>query len=236
MTLLEIKELHAGYNGLKVLKGIDMYMIPKEIVALIGPNGAGKSTVIKAIFSIANQYSGKIIFNRKNISGLKTHELLHAGISYVPQGRIVFGTLSVQENLEVGCSQINNKTVIQKRLNYVYTKFPVLLEKKDDFAYTLSGGQQQMLAIGRALMQKPKLLLMDEPSLGLSPKLQKEMFEIIKKLREDNISILIVEQNAKKAIELADRTYLLEDGIVALTGGKEILQNEKIRKIYLGGK
>lgn len=235
-TVLEIKGLYAGYGELQVLKGVDIVLKEKEIVALIGPNGAGKSTVIKSVFSIANQTGGAILLDGKDISGLKTHELIHEGISYVNQGRIVFGNLSVRENLEIGADHLKEKDLLEKRFDEVYAKFPILKEREKSLAYTLSGGQQQMLAIGRALMQNPKVLLLDEPSLGLSPKLQKEMFKTIQKLRDDGISILIVEQNAKKAIEMADRTYLLEDGKIALEGNKKILNNPKIKSIYLGGR
>lgn len=233
--MLEIKELYSGYNGLEVLKGINLELNQKQIVALIGPNGAGKSTVIKSIFNIAKVNKGNIIFNKKNITNIHTYDLIKLGISYVNQGRVNFWNLTVEENLEIGAELIKNKEVIKKNLEYIYNKFPPLREKRNKHAFILSGGQQQMLAIGRALMQKPKLLLLDEPSLGLSPKLQKELFATIQKLRDDGISILIVEQNAKKAIEIADKTYLLEDGKVALSGGKEILKDKKIKEIYLGG-
>jgi len=233
--MLEIKNLKAGYGELQVLKGLDLEVKANEIVALIGPNGAGKSTVIKSVFSIARKTGGKIIFRGRDITKLKTHELMEEGISYVNQGQIIFSTLSVLENLEIGAELIKDEAVIAKNLEAVYKKFPILRQKKDAYAYTLSGGQRQQLALGRALMQNPTLLLLDEPSLGLSPKLQKELFSTIAALREDGISILIVEQNAKKAIEMADRTYLLEQGEIALTGGREILKDKKIQKIYLGG-
>jgi branched-chain amino acid transport system ATP-binding protein len=235
-TILKIESLHSGYGELEVLKGIDFTLNKGEIVALIGPNGAGKSTVIKSIFSIANKTQGTILFNNKEISKLKTYELIREGISYVNQGRITFGNLTVKENLLIGAYGIKDKNEIQKRFEEVYKRFPVLEERQSSLAYTLSGGQQQMLALGRALMQKPQVLLLDEPSLGLSPKLQKEIFKIIQKLKEEGISILIVEQNAKKAIEIADRTYLLEDGKIALEGNKSILNNPKIKNIYLGGR
>ena len=234
--MLEIKNLHAGYGKLHVLKGNDIEVNPNQIVALIGPNGAGKSTVLKAIFSLARTISGRVFFKERDITRLKTHELLELGISYVPQGRINFDELSVKENLELGAELIKDKEIIQKNLDYVYHKFPVLKEKRKHLAFSLSGGQQQMLALGRALMQNPSLLLLDEPSLGLSPKLQKELFQTIKKLKEDGISILIVEQNAKKAIEISDKTYLLEDGIIVLKGDKKILKHKKIKNVYLGGR
>lgn len=234
--MLEIHDLFAGYGELEVLKGINIEVNPNEIVALIGPNGAGKSTIIRSVFSLADVKKGRISFKGKNITKLKTHELMEIGVSYVNQGRINFSNLTVQENLEIGADLIKDKAVIKKNLQAVYAKFPVLREKRNRHAFTLSGGQQQMLALGRALMQSPALLMLDEPSLGLSPKLQKELFKTIQKLKEDGISILIVEQNAKKAIEIADRTYLLEDGKIALKGGKDIIKHRKIKNVYLGGR
>lgn len=234
--MLKITDLEAGYGELQVLKGVDIEVNSNEIVAFIGPNGAGKSTIIKSVFRIADVSRGKIKFKGKDITHLKTHELLEIGISYVPQGKINFGNLTVEENLKVGAELIKDKEVIEKNIENVFDKFPILKQKKNKRAFTLSGGQQQMLALGRALMQSPSLLMLDEPSLGLSPKLQKELFAMIKKFRKDGISILIVEQNAKKAIEIADKTYLLEDGKIAFSGGKNILKNEKIRNVYLGGR
>jgi branched-chain amino acid transport system ATP-binding protein len=234
--MLTIRDLHAGYGELEVLRGVDIRVGPDEIVALIGPNGAGKSTVIKSIFNIADVTAGEILFKDRIINDLKTHELMEMGISYVNQGRVNFTNLTVRENLEIGADLIHDREVIEKNLEMVYRKFPVLKDRELDLAYALSGGQQQMLALGRALMQTPSLLLLDEPSLGLSPKLQKELFETIQNLKEDGISILVVEQNAKKAIEIADRTYLLEDGTIVLEGGREILDREEIKGVYLGGR
>lgn len=233
--MLKIENLHAGYEKLEVLKDVSLKIGEKEIVALIGPNGAGKSTVIKSIFNIAKVLQGKIFFKNKKITRLGTHKLMKLGISYVSQGRINFTNLTVQENLEIGCDMISNKEVVEKNLENVYSKFPILKQKKNKLAFTLSGGQQQMLALGRALMQSPSLLLLDEPSLGLSPILQKELFKTIEDLRDDGISILIVEQNAKKAIEIADKTYVLEDGKIVLKGGKDIVKHKKIKSVYLGG-
>ncbi len=234
--MLEIQNLHAGYEKLEVLKGVTLKVAPEEIVALIGPNGAGKSTAIKAIFSLATVTAGKVFFKEKDITGIKTHELIELGISYVNQGRIVFGSLTVKENLELGAALVKDKAIIEKDREWVYKKFPALREKEHNKAATLSGGQRQMLALGRSLMSNPSMLLLDEPSLGLSPKLQKSLFATIQELKKDGISILIVEQNAKKAIEIADRTYLLEDGKIVLEGGKDILKHEKIRNVYLGGR
>ncbi|MEK6854592.1 MAG: ABC transporter ATP-binding protein [Nanoarchaeota archaeon] len=235
--LLEIRNLKSGYGEFEVLKGINLEVKENEIIALIGPNGAGKSTVIKSICNISDLKSGKIIFRGKDARKFKTHELIKEGICYVNQGRIIFGNLTVRENLEISSWIIKDKKERNDRLEEIYQKFHVLKEKKDKLAYTLSGGQQQMLALGRALILKPSLLLLDEPSLGLSPKLQKELFEIIKKLKKEGVSILIVEQNAKKAIEIANKTYLLEDGKIVLEGGgKSILRHKKIREVYLGGR
>lgn len=233
--MLNLKKINAGYGKLHVLRDVDFEAKQNQIVAIIGPNGAGKSTIIKALFGIADVYSGKLSYKGKDLSSLRTHELINEGIAYMPQGRIVFDTMGVQENLELGCPNLKDKTEINKRLDRVYRQFPELKKKRNHLAYGLSGGQKQMLALGRALMQAPDVILMDEPSLGLSPKLQKELFTMIKRLKALGLTIIIVEQNAKKAIEIADRTYLLENGEVVLFGNKEILQDERIKKVYLGG-
>lgn len=234
--MLQIKNLQSGYNGMEILHGVDLEVKPGEIVAIIGPNGSGKSTTLKSIFNLCNIYSGKIEWKNKNITKLKTHEKIFEGISYVPQGRQVFRDLTVQENLEMGAFIMKDKELVKTNIKDVYEKFPFLKEKKDKYADTLSGGQQQMLAIGRALIQNPQLLLLDEPSLGLSPKAMKEIFEKIQEINKEGVSIVIVEQNAKSAIEIADRTYILEDGKIALSGGKEILKDPKIKNIYFGGR
>jgi len=234
--MLELHNIHAGYGELQVLKGVTITIKQNEIVALIGPNGAGKSTVIKSIFSMTNITAGNIRFQAKDITGLKTHELMQQGISYVPQGRINFGNLTVEENLDVGAMFTYDDKDIEESKQKVYELFPDLNIRKKSLAYGLSGGQQQMLALGRALMQHPTLLLLDEPSLGLSPKLQSDLFNNILTLKAQGIAILIVEQNAKKAIEIADRTYVLEDGKVALEGGKDITKHKMIKHIYLGGR
>ena len=234
--ILEIKDLEAGYGKFRVLEGVDIKLKPGEIVALIGPNGAGKSTVLKSVFGLTTIYKGKIIYRDKDITKLRTSELVSLGISYVPQGRQVFSSLTVKENLEMGAFITKDKAVIAKKTEEIFKKFPVLGEKKHDYAFTLSGGQQQMLAMGRALMQSPRLLLLDEPSLGLAPKTMKEIFERIIEINKEGTAILIVEQNAKKAMSIAHRTYVLEDGKVALTGDRDIVNNPKIKKIYLGGR
>lgn len=233
--MLKIKNLKAGYNGMEILHGIDFEVKPNEIVAIIGPNGAGKSTLLKAIFNLCEVYNGKIIFKDKDITRMPTYELIYEGISYVPQGRQVFSNLTVRENLEMGAFIMEDHELIKRNIEDVFHKFPFLKEKQNDYAFTLSGGQQQMLAIARALMQDPELLLLDEPSLGLAPKMIKKVFEKIKEINKEGIAIIIVEQNAKQAVKIADRTYLLENGMVAMKGNKKILENKKIKKVYLGG-
>jgi branched-chain amino acid transport system ATP-binding protein len=234
--MLITKNLTAGYKGIEVIKDINFKIEPGEIVAIIGPNGAGKSTFLKSIFNLAEVYSGRIYFKDKDITDLETHDLIYYGISYVPQGRLVFSNMTVLENLEMGAFIFNDKDLIKNNLEHVYREFPGLKRKKDELAGNLSGGEQQMLAIARALMQSPELLLLDEPSLGLAPKVVSEIFEKVLKLKSEGISIIIVEQNAKKAVEIADRTYIFEDGKIALEGGKEILKDPRIKEIYFGGR
>jgi branched-chain amino acid transport system ATP-binding protein len=233
--MLNVKNLNSGYGKMQVLKDVDIEVKSGEIVALIGPNGSGKTTVIKSIFGIADVFEGMIHFKKENVKKLKTHDLIRRGVSYVPQGRIVFEDMTIKENLEMGARFIDDKEVVAQQLKEVYGLFPILKERENKKAYQLSGGQRQMLALGRALIQKPNLLMLDEPSIGLSPKLQKQLFDILLKLRDKGIALLIVEQNAKKAIEMADRTYLLENGEIALTGGKDIIKHKKIKEVYLGG-
>ena len=234
--MIEIKKLAAGYGALQVLYDVDLKVDPDEIVVIIGPNGAGKSTVLKSIFNMTDIKSGKIIYKNKDITALPTHERIQLGIGYVPQGRQVFSTLTVEENLKMGAYLTKGKDLIKKRMEEVMQHFPILKEKFYDRADTLSGGQQQMLAIGRSLMQDPQILLLDEPSLGLSPKAMKEVFQKIIEIKEEGCSILMVEQNAKQAMQIADRTYVLEDGKVVLHGDKRILKDKRIKSIYLGGR
>jgi branched-chain amino acid transport system ATP-binding protein len=220
---------------MEILHGIDLEVKPVEIVAIIGPNGSGKSTLLKSIFNLCEIYSGKIIFKDKDITKLPTHYLIQEGICYVPQGRQVFSTLTVRENLEMGCFILEDHELFKRNLADVYNKFPVLKKRENDLALNLSGGEQQMLAIARALIQDPELLLLDEPSLGLAPKIRKEIFEKIVEINNEGVSIIIVEQNAKQAVEIAHRTYVLENGRIVLEGGKEILKDERIKSIYFGG-
>lgn len=234
--MLKIQNLKSGYDKMEILHRIDLEVKPAEIVAIIGPNGAGKTTVLKSIFNLCNVYSGKISWKNKNITKLPTYQLIYEGVSYVPQGRQVFRDLTVKENLEMGAFTMTDSQLLKTNIKDVFDKFPFLKEKQDKYAFTLSGGQQQMLAIGRAMMQNPELLLLDEPSLGLSPKAMKEIFEKIKEINKTGVSVIIVEQNAKQAVEIADQTYILEDGKVALKGGKEILKDKRIKNIYFGGR
>ena len=234
--ILRIDNLKAGYNGMEILHEVNLEVRPAEIVALIGPNGAGKSTLLKSIFNLCKIYSGKIIFKDKDITKLPTHQLIYQGVSYVPQGRQVFSNLSVKENLEMGAFIMRDKEVVKRNIQDVYNKFPFLKERENELAANLSGGEQQMLAIGRALIQDPELLLLDEPSLGLAPKAMKQVFEKILAINKQGISIIIVEQNARQAVNIAHRTYILEDGKIALEGGKEILQDDRIKNIYFGGR
>jgi len=234
--MLTIQNLKAGYNGMEILRGVDLEVKAGEIVAIIGPNGAGKSTLLKSIFHLTEIYSGKIFFKDKDITNLPTFQLISLGVSYVPQGRQVFGNLTVLENLEMGAFIFQDKELLQRNIDDVFEKFPTLEEKKNELACNLSGGQQQMLAVGRALIQDPELLLFDEPSLGLDPKTMKEVFVKMQEINKEGISIVIVEQNAKQAVSIAKRTYVLEDGKVALSGGPDILQSEKIKSVYFGEK
>jgi branched-chain amino acid transport system ATP-binding protein len=235
MSFLTIKNLESGYGKLQILFGVDMDIKPDEITVIIGPNGAGKSTILKSIFKLCDIYGGQILYKGKDITKLPTHERIEMGIAIVPQGRQVFSGLTVKENLEMGAFMTKDNDLVQKRMAEVLTHFPVLKEKFNHNAYSLSGGQQQMLAIARGLMQDPQVLLMDEPSLGLAPKTMKEIFDKIQEINDEGAAIIIVEQNAKAACEIADHIYVLEEGRVALHGGKEIMQSEKIKHIYLGG-
>ncbi|MFT4250044.1 MAG: ABC transporter ATP-binding protein [Candidatus Woesearchaeota archaeon] len=232
MKLLKLQQVSAGYEETPVLHEINIEVDKKQIVSLIGPNGAGKSTVLKTVFGLTKQTSGNITYKEKNITNKQTHELLKLGISYVPQGRINFTTLTVQENLQLTSKQLTNPN---KRIQELYKQFPNLKKHEKTLAYNLSGGEQQMLALARALMHKPQLLLLDEPTLGLSPKLIKELFKTLQELRKEGISLLVVEQNAKQAIQISDYTYVLEQGSIALEGDKTIQQHPKIQSIYLGG-
>jgi len=232
--LLSIKNLTAGYGDLHVLENVSLEIHPGEMVVLIGPNGAGKSTVLKSVFGLTTKTGGSILFRDRDITKLPTHSLIEEGIGFVPQGRLVFPTLTVQENLEMGGYLIDHKETMQANLEKVYTTFPALREKRRAQAGTLSGGQQQQLAIGRSLMMTPELLMLDEPSLGLSPKLMHETFKTLEALRQAGTTILVVEQNVRLALQYVDRGYLLAAGTIRFTGSAQELKSENLmRDAYL---
>ena len=236
MSLLEIKNLDAGYEDLNVLKDVNLKLEKGKMSVLMGPNGAGKSTLLKSIFNITTITSGDIFFNNKKITKLPAHKLMDLGIAFVPQGKVNFGILSVRDNLILGIHKTKDKTIIEKKLKEIYKQFPILKEKEKEYAFTLSGGQQQMLAIGRALMSSPKLLLMDEPSLGLAPKLVKEMFESIKNIRDNfDTAILVVEHNLKSMMNVADDGYILVQGeMIAHDSCKNLKNSEVMKKVFVG--
>ena len=234
--MLKVDNLYVNYGMIEALHGISFNISKGEIVALIGSNGAGKTTTLHAISRLINASKGEISLDDKNLLKMSADKVVKAGIAQVPERRRVFAELTVEDNLMLGAYTRKDKEGIAKDLEEIYGYFPRLKEREKQLAGTLSGGEQQMLAMGRALMAKPDILLMDEPSMGLSPLLVKEIFSIIKKINETGVTILLVEQNAKLALEIADRAYVLETGNIALGGtGKELLNSESIRKAYLGG-
>ena len=234
--LLSIRGLETAYGAVQVLFGVDMEVQAGEIVAIIGPNGAGKSTVIKGIIGLAPARGGSIVFDRRDITREAPHRIPALGIGYVPQGRIVFARMTVEDNLEMGAFLITDTAKRRQAVETVFTQFPRLRERRRQLAGSLSGGEQQMLAIGRALMLDPKLVILDEPSLGLSPKYVDIIFEQLVALKKQGRTLLMVEQNAARALELSDRAYALELGRNRFTGkGAELLADPEVRRMYLGG-
>ena len=232
--MLSIENLNVSYGGINALRGINIEIEDNKIVTLIGANGAGKSSTLRAIMNLVKK-EGKVIYEGSDISGLKTMDIVKKGIALVPEGRKIFSNLTVEENLILGAYTLTDKVEIKKGMDNIYELFPILRDRLWQKAGTLSGGEQQMLAVGRAMMSKPKILMMDEPSLGLAPLLIKDIFEIIKEIHRQGNTILLVEQNAKKALEIADYAYVLETGSLVLEGtGKELLANEKVKEAYLG--
>lgn len=232
--MLEVKELYCSYGSIEVLKGISFKIKKGQIVALIGANGAGKTTTLKAISGLIPSSKGTIHFKGENITNQLAHLIVARGIAQVPEGRQVFSELSVQDNLHLGGFSIRDKALVKKRIEGIYSSFPRLKERAHQLAGTLSGGEQQMMAIGRALVSGPELLLMDEPSMGLSPKLVGEVFDIIENIREQGTTILLVEQNAHMALNIADEAYVIQTGEIVLSGsGAEISENEEVKKAYL---
>lgn len=236
MAMLEIQDLHVHYGVIEALKGVSLEVKENEIVSLIGANGAGKTTLLHAISGIVAKTEGDICFLDQSIFKTNPKNIVSAGLVQVPEGRRIFTGLSVYENLMMGAFLRKDKDGIESDLNRAYTLFPILKERKDQDASTLSGGEQQMLAMGRALMARPKLLLMDEPSMGLAPILVKEIFSIIQEINQQGTTVLLIEQNAKMALSIADRAYVLETGKIVLSGtGQELLTSPDVQKAYLGG-
>lgn len=231
--MLKIEDLRVNYGGIQAVKGISFEVPQNEIVTLIGANGAGKSTTLRTIAGLIKPASGRVTFNGESITGLSPHDIVSRGITLVPEGRKVFPDLTVLENLKAGAYL--RKDDLKADLEWVYELFPRLKERVWQAAGTMSGGEQQMLAVGRALMSKPKLMMMDEPSLGLAPLIVKNIFEIIKEIVRQGVTILLIEQNANRALQAANTAYVLETGLITMQGdGMELLNNEAVRKAYLG--
>lgn len=235
MAMLEVNELQVFYGMIQALKGISFHVNEGEVIALIGANGAGKTTTLQTVTGLIPAKSGSIVFTGKDITKVPAHKIVGMGIAHVPEGRRVFSDLSVYDNLKMGAYTRKDKDEIARSLENVYKRFPRLEERKNQRAGTLSGGEQQMLAMGRALMSRPKLIVMDEPSMGLSPIFVNEIFDIIREVSESGTTVLLVEQNAKKALSIADRAYVLETGTITLEGEADnLLHDESVQKAYLG--
>mgnify|MGYP004505921769 FL=1 len=233
--MLQVKDLQVYYGVINAIKGVSFEVNEGEVIALIGANGAGKTTILHTITGLVAPKAGSVIFEGKNLVKTPAHKIVGLGMAHVPEGRRVFAHLSVYDNLMLGAFSLNSRAKIDDNLRYVYSHFPRLEERKNQIAGTLSGGEQQMLAMGRALMSNPKIILMDEPSMGLSPLLVNEIFKIIKEVSKDGATVLLVEQNAKKALSIADRAYVLETGRIVMDGKAEDLLNDpRIRAAYLG--
>ena len=236
MSLLALEDLHVQYGGIRALKGISIRIEAGQIVTLVGANGAGKSTTLRAISGLIRPSQGSILLDGKSIVGVPAHKIVRLGISHVPEGRIVFANLSVADNLEMGAYLRKDRKGIEEDRHKVFTLFPRLKERERQSSGTLSGGEQQMLAIGRAQMARPKILLMDEPSLGLAPLLVREIFGVIREIRERGTTIVLVEQNARMALAVADVGYVLETGVIRLSDKAEaLLANPFVQEAYLGG-
>lgn len=233
--MLEVKDLYVNYGAVEAIKGISFTVKPGEIVTLIGANGAGKTTTLQTISGLVKARSGSITYNGKDLLKTEPSKIITLGIAHVPEGRHVFPEMSVEDNLVMGAYISKNKDQVAESMKDVYEKFPRLKERRRQLAGTLSGGEQQMLAVGRALMSRPSIILMDEPSMGLSPLLVKEVFAIIKEIHQAGITVLLNEQNAKMALSIADRAYVLETGTISISGNaQELLADERVKKAYLG--
>ena len=235
--MLKVNDLVVSYGGIEALKGISLEVPDGKIVTLIGANGAGKSTLLRSIIGLVKPDSGSITYGEKQLIGLNSQQIVENGITLVPEGRRVFPNLTVLENLQIGAYLRNDKDGIAKDIRWIYDLFPRLEERSWQMAGTLSGGEQQMLAVGRALMSRPKVLMMDEPSLGLAPLIIKDIFNIIQEINRQGMTILLIEQNANMALKVADIAYVLETGRITMTGsGRELLENPEIKAAYLGKK
>jgi branched-chain amino acid transport system ATP-binding protein len=234
--MLTVENLEVSYGAIRVLKGVNIRVNEGELVAVIGANGAGKSTLVNTISGLLTPRYGTITFNGEKISGMPPHHIVSKGVVQVPEGRQLFPMMNIRENLEMGSYLVQDKNVMREQLEAVHEFFPILKERENQKAGTLSGGEQQMLAVGRALMSKPKLLMFDEPSLGLAPKLVQTIFDIVIKIREQlGVSVMLIEQNVKHSCEISDRAIVLENGHVTLEGtGSDMLNNEQVRRAYLG--
>lgn len=234
--MLEVKNLSVHYGMIQAVRNVDFTVKEGEIVSLIGANGAGKSTILKTLSGLIHPSEGEIVYLGENIASTSAKKIVEKGLVQVPEGRHVFPGLTVKENLELGAFLRKDKEEIQKNMEAVFERFPILKERKDQDAQTLSGGEQQMLAMGRALMSRPKLLLLDEPSMGLAPIFIREIFKIIQEIQKTGTTVLLIEQNAKMALSISNRAYVLETGSVVLSGtGQELLESDEIQKAYLGG-
>jgi branched-chain amino acid transport system ATP-binding protein len=235
MLELEADDIHVAYGDLTALWGVSLKVLQGEIVVLIGPNGAGKTTLMRAVAGLQPPYRGRILLDGEPVQQMRSHQLVQRGVVLIPEGRRLFAGMTVLENLMMGAYSPKARSLFDETLDRVYTVFPVLAERRDQAAGTLSGGQQQMLAIGRALMAKPRLLLLDEPSLGLAPLVVGDIFDVVRQINEEGVTVLLAEQNARMALELADRAYILEEGKVSGEGtAQEMLQADHVRRAYLG--
>lgn len=235
MAMLEIKDLEVSYGMIAAIKGVSFEVNEGEVIALIGANGAGKTTILHTITGLIKAKAGSIVFDGHDLTKTPAHKIVELGMAHVPEGRRIFSQLTVLENLKLGAYTRKDKDGIVEDLETVYSRFPRLAERKKQIAGTLSGGEQQMLAMGRALMSKPRIIVMDEPSMGLSPILVSEIFDIIQSINSTGVTVLLVEQNAKKALSIADRAYVLETGRISLSGNAdELINDESVKKAYLG--
>lgn len=234
MPILELKNINTYYGGIQALKGINLEVNQGEIVTLIGSNGAGKSTTLKSISGLAKVKSGSIKFKQQDITNKPAHETTLLGMAHVPEGRRIFSNLTIKENLLMGAFSVKKKNLIEERMDLVFTYFPILKERLNQKGGTMSGGEQQMLAIGRALMMQPELLMLDEPSMGLAPIIVEKIFTIINQLNKDGMTILLVEQNAYQALSIANRGYVIQNGQMVLSGrGYDLIENNDIQEAYL---